>query len=545
MRHSLHLLRLTHKSSTSATLAILVLLGTACGDSLTTPGVSSIERPAQSGATVPTTPWACFTSVAVTNKPYAYRYDRIPLGFENGAIVAAHGSRMTYRHRVVDNQGTILRLANCVVPRSMAAIQAMNQRFQVPPHLAAPRGRTSGGGDISIQGCVADGFCELDGIVVVAPAPSDNCNFLGCPGYTDGGSTGEESPPSEGGGSSPCPSCSPTSPIMRCSSSMVRGNEVTCNVTFGEAEGDNSLTWSATGWRFESGDGTAVTEPSGSTSWSGAAVVGGDVYVTLRDSNGNSTQLSSSYAVTSRDWRWGSVNWSYTQGAAPVCDSREPVPGTTIHLGWNTNRGTCLPTEGRVLPNMIINPRAGYTLAPQVTSGPNKGYWYVASAAYYMDRVSGLNPQIAGNGTPFQLPEGAQATACRSAMSLGVGAPVNVYNYSFNGQCKGVDVNAFLTAAWGHEGFGANGGTGHESLAHSLAAQRDFDPYALVEDAFYLNDEATLRAIVEGSVWGLNQELSNRAADKPHTVVTGNYPGGAQIWLWDGVKEYILANQKI
>jgi hypothetical protein len=159
---------------------------------------------------------------------------------------------------------------------------------------------------------------------------------------------------------------------------------------------------------------------------------------------------------------------------------------------------------------MNVDPAAGYTLAPVVSSGPNKGFWYVASAGYYMDRVSGLNPQVAGNGTAFQLPEGSQATECRAGMGLQPADPVNVYFHRFNSLCKGVDMSAFIVAAWGHEGFGANGGTGHESLAHSLASQRDSDPRALVEDAFAM-DEATLHAIIQGAVWGLNSTLSNKS----------------------------------
>jgi hypothetical protein len=198
-----------------------------------------------------------------------------------------------------------------------------------------------------------------------------------------------------------------------------------------------------------------------------------------------------------------------------------------------------------VLPNLQVDPQAGYSIG-QVTSGPNTGLWYVTDVRYYMERVSGMNPQVTANGSAFQLPEGSQANECRTNMGLGPSDPVHVYYHTFNSRCKGVDMGAVIQAIWGHEGFGANGGTGHESRAHALASQVQYDPHALIEDTFD-PVEADLRTKILNAVWDLNVRLSgsNNGGAGDHTYVTGNWPGELWLWYWDGAGQYVHAKQPI
>jgi|GEM_PF-2361015 len=547
MRSSSRYLRIVRRWHALTIIPSLMMFLAACDTGMVEPAATLLESRSQTPllgqSTAPgaTSPFACFTSISVTGKPYSYEYNRIPLDFENGVIVAAKGFTMTYRHRVIDTEGKILRLANCKIPRAMAAIQAMNQRFQVPPHLAAPKGRTASGDEVSTQGCVSDGHCEIDGIVVVgtrpqSSQPQEECNYLGCPGYTTGGPGPGEGSDGTGnsGGSTPCTTCDASAPVMTCPSSVVRGSPVTCTVAFGS--GDNSMDWSVNSWQFTSGGTISVTSGGGSTSWSGTTVVGGTVYATVVKTDGTSNQLISSFAVTSRGWRWGASNWTYSPGMAPVCYNQELGPG--VHIGWNTNVGTCTPSEGRYLPNMLTSPRAGYSVA-QVTGGPNTGLWYVTAASYYMQRVSNLNPQVTQSGSSRQLPEGPQAAECRSQMGLAPGTPVVVNFYEYNLLCKGVNMSALIQGAWDHEGFGTAGTNGHEGRAHSLVSQLANDPYAIIEDAFNF-DEASLRNAVEGAVWHRNVFVSNESGK--HTHVTNNWTGS--FWIWDpSTSQYVQITQ--
>jgi hypothetical protein len=173
-------------------------------------------------------PYACFTSIVVQGKAYPYEYHRFALEFPQGIVAASHGSTMMYRHRVVDTEGRILRLANCAIPRNTGAFEMMNQRFEVPPELRKPKWRSRNGQEFTIEGCVSDGHCELDAIVVVAPSSPSNCETAGCPGYTGGSTTSGTS-----GGSSSCESCDPSTPVLKCTSPVQRGATVDCSVTSG------------------------------------------------------------------------------------------------------------------------------------------------------------------------------------------------------------------------------------------------------------------------------------------------------------------------
>jgi len=168
-------------------VSALLLVAWACQDA-TGPAVSP------DGGAGPrlgrTSVFQCSTLVAT---PDGTRQGQFPLHFP-AEVHAADGSTMEYRYRRQTPSRALTYSADCVIPRTMPALEMMNRRFQVPPELGAPRGRNREGGEFTTQGCVDEGECFLETIVVVAPAPPATCDRYcgggsGMPG-TDTGSGG-------------------------------------------------------------------------------------------------------------------------------------------------------------------------------------------------------------------------------------------------------------------------------------------------------------------------------------------------------------------
>lgn len=177
-------------ASRALALPALALAAWACQDTTgpaVSPGGGAAPRLGQASA------FHCSTVVAT---PQGVQKGQFPLHFPSEAL-AADGSTMPYRYRHQTPSGALTYSADCVIPRTVSAVEMMNRRFQVPPELNAPRGRSHDGGELTIQGCVEEGACELEPIVVVAPAPPSICTIYcgggGGPGTSpgwDGGSSG-------------------------------------------------------------------------------------------------------------------------------------------------------------------------------------------------------------------------------------------------------------------------------------------------------------------------------------------------------------------
>src|SRR5687767_13375695 len=117
-------------------------------------------------------------------------------------------------------------------------------------------------------------------------------------------------------------------------------------------------------------------------------------------------------------------------------------------------------------------------------------------------------------------------------MGLAAGTPVDVNFYTFNEQCKGVDVDGIIGAVWLHEGYGSTHANGHESVARADAVKPQYDPYAGAET---LVDRSIddLRAIVSNMAWERNAHTTDTGADTAHVVVTNNWLGHMTYWTWD------------
>lgn len=188
---------------------------TACQDLTTGPHSSTVAAAGRAHASLSTAaasqsvvPHWCFTSIATPNGPDAYRYGLHYLGFPRG-VAAKDGSLLKYQYRQLTTDGSILWLANCVIPNTKAAIDLTHLRLKVPANAKVTYDRGSAGsGDFTTQGCVVDGACQIDGIVVVGTQPGDvepGSGGTPPPPSDDGGSIGGGS----GGGDGACTGCQP------------------------------------------------------------------------------------------------------------------------------------------------------------------------------------------------------------------------------------------------------------------------------------------------------------------------------------------------
>jgi hypothetical protein len=217
---------------------------------------------------------------------------------------------------------------------------------------------------------------------------------------------------------------------------------------------------------------------------------------------------------------------TYRQGPEPLVPDVEP--GLGVVLGRNCPEVLlCVPTL-RVQPDPQQKRGDGYTGA-QVASGPNKGYWYVAAATYNMKRIGNLNPAVfASSARTHPLPKNVPKQ-CRQALGFAAKDAVFANFNQYNDKCKAISMTFFIDALWGHEGFGYNGGQGHESLARTAAAEPQNDPYTAIETLVF-SDSASLESVVHSKVVPIAVDITQRS-DDPHP--TGNYPSGP-MWFWDG-----------
>lgn len=170
MRHPRHRrAALARRTLRSFALSALPLIAWACHD---TTGPAS--DPAQGTPSLAqTSPYYCTTRTYTSAA--GVREGSVSLGFPPEAR-AADGSTMEYRYRRKTPAGAQTYAADCVIPRTMSALDLMNQRFRVPVELRMPPGRDRDGNEYTTQGCVSDGECELEPIDVVAPPT--NCDYV-------------------------------------------------------------------------------------------------------------------------------------------------------------------------------------------------------------------------------------------------------------------------------------------------------------------------------------------------------------------------------
>lgn len=105
------------------------------------------------------------------------------------------GRKVRFQYRRSTTDGKLLAAADCMVPYTEAALRRVDRFFGIQKDGAAEQFRARQE-MITIQGCVTDGACLLDPLVIVAPPPEippcDACNqYPGGGGYGEGGGWGD------------------------------------------------------------------------------------------------------------------------------------------------------------------------------------------------------------------------------------------------------------------------------------------------------------------------------------------------------------------
>jgi hypothetical protein len=313
---------------------------------------------------------------------------------------------------------------------------------------------------------------------------------------------------------------------------VVRGNQTTCTLLYEGAVVE--------GWEFVDEYDQRISISSTQQHWTGTAIVSGTIRAFVQ-ANGQPDTVETRLMVAPRDWKWGTADWTYVQGQGPICEDKRWLREETTQLAANTRLYDC--TGGRTEPSVRVNPTAGFSLAQVTDGGFNDGIWYVASAAYRMDRTSYMNPQLTDSGTAYEVTDRHDVSNCQRAMGLNKNDPVWVNFYTYNEVCRGVSMSAFHTAIWRHEGFGWSGKQGHESRARQGALMPENDPHVAIE-AVVAADSAFLAARVGSMVDAVDVRLSLYSGD--HNYVKDHYISNnkcGSVWVWSSQGSKYIATE--
>lgn len=351
-------------------------------------------------------------------------------------------------------------------------------------------------------------------------------------------------------------SAGPAESPLACTSPVERGQQVSCAFT-------GSSNWSVTGWEFVA-EGAAATsagaqklalaatadysslppvqETSTSNQWSGIAAVGGLVKVHVTDGTTERT-WETSFTVTSRRSQWKD-NWDYKPGQT-IADAE--VTHLTPYVGINCpqqfpNPVECFVHSGEwVQPEVAMEP--GYT-ATRITSGPNRGYWLALNIRYDMKRFGSVHPGVLPTSSrKHPVPQKMLSKACKQGLGVknantALANMNQVTQYCGLPASPGYDMTAYVAGIWGHEGYGINGGVGHQKLAEDAAGRPENDPYTAIEDLVF-PDAAGLADAVKLLVVPIAEDIHLWAADPEESTVNGGPTGnwtpepGHYMYFWE------------
>lgn len=128
---------LRRQGSRVVAVSALVLAAWACQDSTgpaAAPGDGAAPRLGQASA---------YHCSIVATTPDGVQRGLVPLHFPAEAR-SADGSTMDYRYRRQTPSGAATYSADCVIPRTMPAVEMMNRRFRVPADQRSPRRGSNG-----------------------------------------------------------------------------------------------------------------------------------------------------------------------------------------------------------------------------------------------------------------------------------------------------------------------------------------------------------------------------------------------------------------
>lgn len=321
---------------------------------------------------------------------------------------------------------------------------------------------------------------------------------------------------------------------LKCLSAL-RGREGRCYVSPGP-------TWTVAEWKFEPTDSLLpeVVEVASDTMWKGIAATPGVVTVKLLSATGV-IEFRADWHVTARSSRW-QQNWSYTQSVHETVDPTEylyessaAVIGRNCPEEYPTYAVCAGQGWGRVMPSLRVSTDSGFRVK-KVADGPNEGYWFVDTTLYRMRRTGNAQATFRRNfaGT-HPVPPANITSKCKKALGLKGNVQVAFANvHIFNTDCSpnGPDMGAMVAGILGHEGFGANGGDGHEGLARIEGGYPHNDPHAAIE-AIVSADSAALRQQALNLVLDIDDRITSFSADNsPSGGPQGNYQYSGPVYYW-------------
>jgi hypothetical protein len=319
---------------------------------------------------------------------------------------------------------------------------------------------------------------------------------------------------------------------MTCTPSpVVRTDNVSCNATWTPntvTPGEILFEWtfkSDSVRVFPAANAQAFDPPpqvdsagQGMSSWSGPAVLGGQVSVRATRQGQVKTD-SATIAVSARTApAFGNLPVTFASAMADMptmfTDTLEnqphPDPGGAPGAVGN-NYDT---QSGGGDPDMIIHGQPSVT---QASSGPNRGFWFVLSPGVQSTRGARIRTWLSGRENPPMFrytPTGSTALTNRALLNVrkkSLNSPTPMHS----------DSVALLNGVWAHETYGTATAKGHqgqiELAAKSLPTCGKVP--AILERAV-AGDSTTLRVQVIGSVMFEGKQSLLAASD--HDRVYGN-----------------------
>ena len=241
--------------------------------------------------------------------------------------------------------------------------------------------------------------------------------------------------------------------------------------------------------------------------WAGPMVAGGKVSVIVLDST-RFASTAAEVSVTPRSGnRWTVENRGFARGP----DLKEYIIPAGGDVGLNTN------TFGSGYPFHILE---GWAMLGSVESGPNKGYGYVASQSYFIDRQWRINERLTSSGpaeVPYVKPNGDTVI-------------VNHWTYLVN---KGRNPQPARTGVQAHESYGQNGAKGHQGqIEKALNTSTCKDAGGLLERVVADNPSDASRIMDDIRVKG-NEAF---AYSTWHNYVHSNFTGDIVLYDPNGTK---------
>lgn len=232
------------------------------------------------------------------------------------------------------------------------------------------------------------------------------------------------------------------------------------------------------------------------------------------------------------DWKWPATDSAFQwadqpNGGMQGCSYgfSQPIAqnsGAIAFLaGVNARRTSCDP--GIIDPSIHTYPTGGFTADSISDQGPNNGLVYVASAEYFLDRGSVINPWLLeqGPGSPVDTITKKDSKDCPSQWRTGPQDRAVVNTYTYKVECNQRSLAALHAGIHRHEGNGSGQLNGHRAQRLRFVNDEGNVPHAGVEAV--VDSTSGFLLIGIGRVLDDVEDGLHQGADPAHILVHGNW----------------------